>query len=339
MTTSEIRRLVLAGCICLCTGAAYSATPVTLQITRGGTATLPAATVGADGGVQTMELDSLVDVDGTSIRGGGGTFTGGKVVNRSIAKARGKPMQVKDSGHTKSQPEITAAFDGLNLRNQRLANGGNQFTVEPPDQALCAGNGFVLESVNDVLRIYDGVGTPLTGVIDLNTFYNYPAAFDRANRRFGPSITDPVCLFDRDTQRWFHVVLTLDRVGTTSNLSGGNHLDIAVSTTASPLDPWTIYRLPVQNDGTQGTPNHRCDGGFCLGDYPHIGADANAIYLTTNEFALKGSGLLRRPDLCDFEESADYDGRDSTSRAFFNRQKPGLYGLASASLEQQSRRW
>ena len=49
----------------------------------------------------------------------------------------------------------------------------------------------------------------------------------------------------------------------------------------------------MQNNGTQGTPDHHCNSGFCLGDYPHIGADANGIYLTTNEFALFGSRLLR----------------------------------------------
>ncbi len=47
----------------------------------------------------------------------------------------------------------------------------------------------------------------------------------------------------------------------------------------------------MQNNGTQGTPDHGCSGGFCLGDYPHIGADAHAIFLTTNEFALFGSGF------------------------------------------------
>jgi len=50
---------------------------------------------------------------------------------------------------------------------------------------------------------------------------------------------------------------------------------------------WNIYRIPVQDDGTQGTPNH-CNGNPCLGDYPHIGADANGFYITTNEFCFLG---------------------------------------------------
>jgi hypothetical protein len=87
------------------------------------------------------------------------------------------------------------------------------------------------------------------------------------------------------------VVLTLDRVGTTSALAGTNHLDIAVSQTPSPLGGFNIYRLPVQDDGTDGTPNHMCTGGPCLGDYPHLGADANGFYLTTNEFNFAAPGF------------------------------------------------
>ena len=187
---------------------------------------------------------------------------------------------------------VVLGFDGLTLRNQRLANGGNQFTVEPPDQGLCVGNGFVLESVNDVLRVWDTNGNALTGVIDLNTFYRYPAAINRTTRAFGPSITDPSCVYDAATQRWFHVVLTLDRKGTTSALSGKNHLDIAVSDSADPRGNWTIYKLPVQNDGTDGTPNHFCTGGPCLGDYPHIAVNRDGLYITTNEFAVFGGGFF-----------------------------------------------
>src|SRR5262249_22558196 len=147
---------------------------------------------------------------------------------------------------------------------------------------LCVGNGFVLETVNDVLRVYRTDGTPATGVVDLNTFYGYIAAINRTTGARGPSITDPSCIYDQVIGRFIHVVLTLDHVGTTAAMNGNNHLDIAVSDTGDPTGTWTIYKLPVQNNGTQGTPDHHCTNGFCLGDYPHIGADANGIYLTTN---------------------------------------------------------
>ncbi len=99
-------------------------------------------------------------------------------------------------------------------------------------------------------------------------------------------------MFDQAIGRFVHVVLTLDHVGLTASLNGNDHLDIAVSDTGNPTGTWTIFKLPVQNNGTGGTPNHHCTNGFCLGDYPHIGADANGIYLTTNEFAVFGAGFF-----------------------------------------------
>jgi len=237
------------------------------------------------------EIDSAVN--GGDADGGNGSDVG-ITINRSLPgthTGQGKPVSSKP----KSNPALGTHFQGLNFHDQRFANGGNQFSVEPPDQALCAGNGFVLESVNDVLQVYDSAGNALLNsgqAVDLNTFYGYIAAINRTTGARGPSLTDPVCVFDQAIGRFVHVVLTLDHVGVTASLNGNNHLDIAVSDTGDPTGTWTIYKLPVQNNGTEGTPDHHCTNGFCLGDYPHIGADGNGIYLTTNEFAVFGSGFF-----------------------------------------------
>ncbi len=177
---------------------------------------------------------------------------------------------------------IGASRTGLNAYQERAANNGNQFTFVPPDQGLCAGNGFVLESVNDALRVYDSSMRPLTGVTDTNTFYGYPPVINRTTGVFGPEPTDPSCYYDGEHHRFVQVVLTLDVDPSTGNLLGSNHLDVAVSKTADPTKSWTLYSLAAQDDGTQGTPKHKsCP---CIGDYPHIGADANGIYITTNEY-------------------------------------------------------
>ena len=201
------------------------------------------------------------------------------------------PLQappVQGSNVTQQNPGLFAAFQGLNHRDQRLANEGNQFSIEPPDQGLCVGNGFVLETINDVLRVYDMAGNPLTEVISQNEFYGYPPAINRTTGEFGPFVTDPSCYYDPDTRRWFHVVLTLDVDPVTGDFLGPNHLDIAVSKRDDPTKKWTIYRLPAQNDGTDGTPDHGCSFGPCIGDYPHIGADQYGFYITTNEYSLFG---------------------------------------------------
>lgn len=204
--------------------------------------------------------------------------------------------------------ELTRSFAGLNHRDQRTANGGNQFSVEPPDQGLCVGNGFVLETVNDVLRVFRTDGRAAGGVMDLNSFYGYPAAINRSTGRRGPFVTDPSCLFDPTTRRFFHVALTLEVKPTAPRAGrflGANHLDIAVSNTSDPTSTWTIYKLPVQDDGTQGTPNHHCfrepaspplpprtNPAACLGDFPHIGADAKGFYITTNEYEFFGDTFI-----------------------------------------------
>jgi len=186
-----------------------------------------------DAGLNASESDD--DDLGVDLQG---NVSGATTINRSIASGPGQGPNANGKTKAKSNPELVTSFDGLNFFNQRFANNGNQFSVVPPDQGLCAGNGFVLETVNDVLNIYAADGTSLLGVTDLNTFYGYPAAINRAVRpnTFGPSITDPSCHFDPDTQRWYHLALTLDRVApTTQSLNGKNHLDIAVSTSRTRL--------------------------------------------------------------------------------------------------------
>jgi hypothetical protein len=269
---------------------AAAVSPVTVQLQPQGVASMPPASVGGLT-VDDEEIDDEV-MNGDADSGEGDSELGNEPkVNRGIVRGASGGKAHATAARAKSNPQVVRSFDGVNFHDQRFSNNGNQFSVEPPDQALCVGNGYVVESVNDVLKIFSTTGTLLAGPIDLNTFYGYPAAINRTTGAAGPSITDPVCYYDADTQRFFHVVLTLDRVGTTTALAGTNHLDIAVSQTGNPLGAWKVYKLPVQNNGTQGTPDHHCNSGFCLGDYPHIGADANAIFLTTNEFAFSGPGF------------------------------------------------
>src|SRR4029450_6471822 len=68
------------------------------------------------------------------------------------------------------------------------------------------------------------------------------------------------------------------------------------SNTGDPTGAWTLYKMPVQNDGTEGTPDHGCSNGDgthgpCFQDYPHIGADRNGVYVSTNEYDTFGSGF------------------------------------------------
>jgi len=180
-------------------------------------------------------------------------------------------------------PQLITSFDGINHRDQRTANNGNQFSLEPPDQGLCVGGGHIVEAVNDAFRVFNADGSGQTDVIALSTLYNYPPAIDRTTGVAGPFVTDPSCLYDPTTHRFFLVVLTLETTPA-GDFTGDNHLDIAVA--GDPTKTWNIYRLDATDDGANGTPVHpNCP---CLGDYPHIGVDANGFYVTTNEYSFFG---------------------------------------------------
>ncbi len=317
-------RLLFAAAAMAFATCALGASPTTLTLQRGGTS-VPTTTPLGGAPLTSLELDpAMVGGDADS---GDGQDYGPPVVNRSISHGHTGSKSMGHGGRAKSSPELLGGFDGLNFHDQRYANGGNQFSVEPPDQGLCTGNGFVLESVNDVLAIYSSTGTKLVGPVDLNTFYGYSAAINRSTGAYGPSITDPSCYYDAGTQRWFQIVLTLDRIGTTSALAGTNHLDIAVSQTADPTGAWNIYHLPVQNNGTQGTPDHGCAGGFCLGDYPHIGADAHTIFITTNEFSLFGPGFYGA-QIYAISKQALASGAASPNVVLFNGGDPSIQANA-----------
>jgi hypothetical protein len=265
--------------------------PFIRQISSVITTSFPAGSQGPEvNGVQAPE--TWRDAQAAQANAARGSSNNETLFNRSLLRESQDDVlrvpRVQSSNVVNSTPGLFVAFEGLNHRDQRLANNGNQFSVEPPDQGLCVGNGYVMETVNVVLQIYDTAGNPLTGVISQNEFYGYPPAIDRTTGEFGPFLVDPSCYFDVDTQRWFHVILTLETDLVTGDFTGVNHLDIAVSKTADPTGDWVIYRLPVQNDGTDGTPNHHCEGGPCIGDYPHIGADQYGFYVTTNEFDFFG---------------------------------------------------
>src|SRR5204863_3205248 len=79
--------------------------------------------------------------------------------------------------------ENTNGWEGLDHTDQRFAGGGNQFSLEPPDQGLCGGGGSpndpsygpeVVESVNDAVVFYDARMHQLGLPLSLSQFYGLP---------------------------------------------------------------------------------------------------------------------------------------------------------------------
>jgi hypothetical protein len=190
-------------------------------------------------------------------------------------------------------------FNGLTHRDQRLADGGNQFSLEPPDQGLAVGNGFILESVNDALAVYDTSGNLLAGPTALNPFFKLPSAIVRGTPNvFGPFITDPKSYFDAGTQRFFLTVLEIDVDPATGAFLPASHVLIAVSASPDPTGSWNLFSIDVTNDGGQFGA---CP---CFGDQPLIGADANGFYINTNAFTINPFGLFRGTQIYAMSKSA-----------------------------------
>jgi hypothetical protein len=127
--------------------------------------------------------------------------------------------------------------------------------------------------------VYSPTGLPQHAPVYLNDFFNEPGY---------QFTTDPSCVFDAGSNRFFATQLTLGVDPNTGNLTGQDWLDIAVSKTGNPLGGYYFYRIYVTNDGSDGTPSHTdCP---CIGDFPHLATDAHGLYLTTNEYPFSGPG-------------------------------------------------
>jgi hypothetical protein len=182
-------------------------------------------------------------------------------------------------------------FDGLNEFAQSSAGTGiyanSQGSLEPPDQGLCVGNGFVVDTVNAALAVRDQSGAIKAGPTPLNQFFNLEPVF-LPDGSVGKDFTsDPKCYYDADTSRWFVTMLQIDF---NKDISFGRHsaLELAVSRSSDPGGAWNLFSIDVTNDGSNGITHPGCP---CLGDQPLIGADQFGFYITTNEFPLFVDGF------------------------------------------------
>jgi hypothetical protein len=187
-----------------------------------------------------------------------------------------------------SSPGEATGFNGLSHLDQRLAGTGiyanTQFSLEPPDQGLCVGNGFVMEPINLALAVYNKNGKALTGVTALNQFYQRSPGINRTTGVAGDFLSDPKCYFDPVGRRFIQTVLEVDAPGNFNGAAPFNrtHVLIAVSQTSDPTGTWNLFSLDTSDDGLNGTPAHT--GCPCLPDQPLLGANKDGVFIAVNEF-------------------------------------------------------
>ena len=180
-------------------------------------------------------------------------------------------------GHPASSPNpATIGYSAVNVPGESgfSALGGVQqaavsgFDLEPPDQGLCAGGGYLMEFINNAISIYTAYGAQLVAPV------KPAAAFLKPHEFF----SDPRCYYDAPTKRWFFQELVVGSLSRTGQVLAPSQEFEAVSNTPDPTGTYTVYSWNTTDAHTAGCP--------CFGDYDNLGADNNGIYVTTAELGI-----------------------------------------------------
>jgi hypothetical protein len=158
-------------------------------------------------------------------------------------------------------------FSALTNVLQAETHGG--LDLEPPDQGLCAGGGYVMEFINNALAVYDKYGDQLVAPIGSADAFLQPTS---------DFFSDPRCYYDAPTKRWFYQEFTVGTVNSAGKEVTPSTQFEAVSNSPDPTGSYTIYSWDTTDVGQKNCP--------CFGDYDNLGADANGIYVATDEFGV-----------------------------------------------------
>ncbi|MGD0082946.1 MAG: hypothetical protein ABSD78_07080 [Acidimicrobiales bacterium] len=201
-----------------------------------------------------------------------GSTAGYRVVDNAIAthgpkgRATKNPSPATTSLSTTNVPgEI--GFSAMGGIQQAETTGGED--LEPPDQGLCAGGGYVMEFINNALAIYNEYGAQLMAPIGSASLFLQPTT---------DFFSDPRCYYDAPTQRWFFQEFIVGAVNASGQLVTPSTEFEAVSNTPDPTGTYTVYSWDTSDATTTGCP--------CFGDYDNLGADDNGIYVATDEFGI-----------------------------------------------------
>ena len=159
-----------------------------------------------------------------------------------------------------------SGFYALNGEQQAVANGN--LDLEPPDQGLCAGGGYVGEFINNALTFYDVYGDQLENTLPSYAFFKQPST---------DFFSDPRCYYDAPTKRWIFI----EFIAPIFTSTAPSTQFIAISNSPDPLGSWTIWSIPTSDNSTTDCP--------CFGDFDQLGVDDNGIYISTNEFNNAGT--------------------------------------------------
>jgi len=237
------------------------AAPAARLLVAGGTGGFAAASTASNFGLSPFELAPSPDADENAPSG-----TSTQQHPPTVA-----PNPSPNAVTTQNQN--FSGFAGLDHFDSRFASNGNQFSGEPPDQGLCVGGNFVIETINSVTAVYNAsTHKMVAGPTSLSAFFDLPPEVIRSTPPvFFSETTDPRCYFDTATGHWFMTMLNLALDPVAGSFTGQTAVFIAVSQTSDPTGAWSVFSLNTTDDGNHNSPSH--PGCPCVGDQPLIGAD------------------------------------------------------------------
>jgi hypothetical protein len=220
-----------------------------------------------------LEIDEDVPNSGTS---------GARVPSAGVPTPAGNAVVGTGS-------ELLRSFQGLNHADQRFSGSGiyvnTNFSLEPPDQALCVGGGQIIEGVNTAFQVYNENGSTVGAVTSYNQFFGLTPAINRTTGVRGAFTSDPKCIYDAQSGRFIMSILEAgQKSGGGFDGTGGIYFAVSAPNNAA---SWSFYHFDTNQDGANGTSA----GCPCLGDQPLVGADANGIYFSVNSFPFFTNGF------------------------------------------------
>ena len=139
-------------------------------------------------------------------------------------------------------------------------------SIRPPDPHGAAGPKGIIATVNLRITYFAKSGAAIWGPVNLGTFWS-------SVTNTGNGLSDPRAIYDPGSGR-FYVIMQ-------ENLTSQSFLNVAVSRNSNPTNSgasdWYFYRLQI-TESPGGVPTG--------GDYPGLGVDYQAVYVTYNMWTL-----------------------------------------------------
>jgi hypothetical protein len=191
----------------------------------------------------------------------------------------------------------------------------------PPDMAVAASTGLVLQGVNTQWEVLDTAGNVQAGwPVSAQAFFGVPNVTDKHGNPCDtahlsqPFLSDPRALYDRADNRFWAAMLQVENgLGIAPDCPFKSVYYVAVSSTSDPRGAWNVYEF-----------NMSLDSKFAA-DFTQIGINGEAVYFSANMFG-PASGLNNGfyAEIFEANKAQMEDGQAAfTAAGFFNMKVTG----------------